>query len=369
MNFKNKIDFCIIPSPFSGGLKNLIFVAYHGTNKLDEKLCLESDYELVRNLLNDCGFQEIDFCTFQSVTSTAVERESLANKLITSGLRYSKPFEFNIMGQFDSYSRDIGYQFETEDYNDNSRNLPALISQEPTFNIDSNSSTKFKIPAIGKRVQLSFYLFVQCRFITENDCILELVGDLYNKDNNNTRNLLKICTSDFVRLESKSPDVVLLQSTKSYSDLLNEVSFLHKGSFRYSKVSYNSEGEKVQKNKDYLYSILEIRKNINPSHRIIVEVNVAQYWDDMIRISKIIKKESTSDEKKIISLESLKPDINQLKQKINDRMLALAATDEFEKAASLKRDINLIDSKLELIESLEERNITKKEFSKLFCIG
>lgn len=350
MNFKNKIDFCIIPSPFSGGLKNLIFVAYHGTNKLDEKLCLESDYELIRDLLNDCGFHEIDFCTFQSVTSVEVERESLAHRLIGSGLKYSKPFEFNIMGQFDAYSKETKYD------------LPEPIQE-------TIPATVFKIPDIGKKVTLSFYLFVQCHFITENDCLLELVGDLYNKDNSNTRNLLKICTSDFIRLESKTPDVVLLQSSKSYSELLNEVNFLHKGSFRYSKTSYNFNGDKVNKNHDYMYSILEIKKNINPSHRIVVEVNIRQYWDDMMKISKAIKKESTADEKKIISLESLKPDIFQLKQKISDRMLILAETDEFERAAALKKDISLVDKKLELIDSLEEKNITKKEFSKLFCIG
>lgn len=358
MNFKNKIDFCIIPSPFSGGLKNLIFVAYHGTNKLDEKLCLESDYELVRDLLNECGFQEIDFCTFQSITSTTVERERLAHRLITSGLRYSKPFEFNIMGQFETYTKETGTD---ELYPISKENLPVVINSTPI--------TEFKIPPVGKKVSLSFYLFVQAHFIAENNCLLELVGDLYNKDNSNVRNLLKICTSDFTRLESKSPDVVLLQSTKSYSELLNEVNFLHKGSFRYSKTSYNFDGEKINKNTDYLYSILEIRKNINPSHRIVVEVNIAQYWDDMMKISKVIKKEATHDEKKIISLESLKPDILQLKQKISDRMLTLAETEEFEKAAALKKDIILVDKKLELIDSLEEKNITKKEFSKLFCIG
>ena len=38
MNFKTKLDFCVIPSPYSRGQRNLVFVAYSGTNKVDERL-------------------------------------------------------------------------------------------------------------------------------------------------------------------------------------------------------------------------------------------------------------------------------------------------------------------------------------------
>lgn len=364
MNFKKKIDFCIIPSPYSGGLKNLIFVTYHGIDKVDEKLYYDEDYELVRNLLHDCGFHEIDYCAFQSVSDAVVKREELAYRLINSGLRYSKPFEFNIMGELDTFNKEINPQLDEQKKED--KLLPVLF--EPKKSVLNFPVTQFKVPALGEKVPLSFYLFVQCHFVTENDCILELVGDLYSKENNNTRNHLQICTSDFVRLESKFPEVILLQSTKTYSDLLSETNFLHKGVFRYIKTYTNSQGERENKIKDYTYSIMEIKKNINPTHKIVVEVNVAQYWDDMIKMSKQIKKEYNSDSKKIISAESLRPDIIQLKQKINSRMILLAEGEEFEKASTLKKDLNFIEKKLEIIDNLEEKNITKKEISKLFCL-
>jgi len=366
MNFKNKLDFCIIPSPYSGGLKNLFFVAYHGTNQISEKLCLEEDYEVIRYLLNGHGYQEIDFCVFESANNATDTINDVVSSLSKSGLKYSKPFEFNIMGELDSFKRDV---------------LSGSDIIEPKLGTDLNEQLFFtttisenkdvpknKVPKIGEKIKLNFYLFIQCIFVNENDCILELVGDLYSKENNNTRNFLQISGCDFIRLDSNIPNVLLLQSTKTYKDLIDEVSFLHQGSFRFVKPIVTQNGETIMRTKEFIYNIMEIKKNINPNHRIVVEVNLNHYYDDMIEMSKKIKKEMGLEAKKIISLETLKPDMIQLKDRFGDKMLHYAETDEFEKASLIKNHISFIEDKIKVVDSLEDKNITKKEFNKTFCL-
>jgi len=58
-----------------------------------------------------------------------------------------------------------------------------------------------------------------------------------------------------------------------------------------------------------------------------------------------------------------------LKNKFKDKMLSFAEEDEFEKANVLKRDINFLDNKIKVIDAMEEKNITKQEYLKTFCLN
>jgi hypothetical protein len=362
MKFKIKLDFCVIPSPYNNGQKNLVFVAYSGTNRIDEKLCLEEDYELVRVMLSQFGFQEIDFCIFESANNTTVNPEELKFHLVEAGMRYSKPFEFNIMGELNSFHKELMEFQHTK--------TPAVNENVyfSTTNPGTTPGTKFKVPAVGEKITLHFYLFLQCHFVNENDSILELVGDLYSKENNNTRNYLQIAKSDFVRLDSSIPNVIMLQSTKNYGDFMNEINFLHKGNFRFVK-PITQNGNTIIKTKEFVYNIMEVKKHVNPIHRIVVEVNLNHHYDDMISVSKKIKKELAQEQKRVVSLESIRPEMLLLKQKLKEKMLSLAELDEFEKAGMVKNDINFIDNKLKIVDSLEEKNITREEYFKTFCLN
>jgi hypothetical protein len=364
MNLKINLDFCVIPSPYNKGLRNLVFIAYKGTNRIDEKLCLENDYELIVNFLKQYGYQEIEFCVFESSDNTTIRIEELKYKLIESGMRYSKPFEFNIMGELESFHLDLMAPRDVADVYPVDNNV-YFSTTTPSV----TSQIKSKIPAVGEKITLHFYLFLQCHWVNENDCVLELVGDLYSKENNNTRNFLQITKSDFVRLDSNVPNTIMLQSTKSYGDFINEINILHKGKFRHVKPAMSQNGDMVMKTKEFTYNIIEIKKNINPIHRIVVEANLNQYYDSMISVSKKIKKELSIEQKRIMSLEVVRPEILLLKQKLKDKMLILAESDEFEKASVVKNDINFIDNKIKFIDNLEEKNITREEYFKTFCLN
>ena len=58
-----------------------------------------------------------------------------------------------------------------------------------------------------------------------------------------------------------------------------------------------------------------------------------------------------------------------LKQKLKDKMLTLAETEEFEKANNIKTDVSFIENKIQAIDGMEEKNITFKEYFKTFCLS
>ena len=285
MNFKINLDFCVIPNPYNKGFKNLVFISYRGANKIDEKLCLEQDYEHLKNVLWSYGYKEINYCVFESSNNTTIRADELKSRLSEAGLRYSKPFEFNINGELESFNLELMSQIEE------ARVYPSLENIQ--FSTTSKA-IKSKVPAVGEKIVLHFYLFLQCNWINENDCVLDLVGDLYSKENNNTRNFLQITKSEFVRLDAGRSDEIILQSVKTYGDFVNEINILHKGIFKFVKPIMSKDGEMVIKTKEFTYNIIEIKKNINPIHRINVEAKLNLYYDGMMSVSKKIKKEFSS---------------------------------------------------------------------------
>lgn len=361
------MEFCVIPDPYNpNSNKKLLFISYAGYNKVSEKLCNEEDYQLVMQIFNQFGYDEIDFCVFESETNLNLQLERLKESLIEAGMKYSKPFEFSVIGEFHSFHREL-MEKQQEDYMVNTGvitdgGFSFYASHEPI-------STKYKVIEVGEKISLHFFGFLQCHFSQE--FILELIGDMYSKENSNTRNFLKIMKSDFVRLESKNPNpnVILLQSTKTFADFINELDFLHKGAFKFTSHVMSQDGDMVVKTKEYIYDLIEVKKNLWHKRSIVFEVNIKKYYDDIIEASKKIKKELSIEQKRIISLENIRPEALILKQKLKDKMLNLAEADEFEKANLIKRDIEFVEHKIQTIDTLEEKNISRQEYYKTFCLN
>jgi len=366
MNFKNKLDFCVIISPYNVPTKNIIFVTHNGYDVIEKSLCLEPEYDFFRYILNQYGFKEIDYCTFESTEETKVPIEEVRAKLEGLGANYSKILEISILKEIKDLQEELrvpGNPYGLISDSNNNVRFQFINSEELEM------KTKNKVPKIGEKITLHFYLFLQCNFFNENDCMLEILGDIYSKDNNNNRNFLQITKSEFVRIESKIPGVIVLQSVKNYGEFINEINFLHKGNFKFTKPDYNENGDMIKKTKEFTYNIMEIKKNINPIHKIVIEVNLNGHYDDMIYMSKKIKKELSLEQKKVIPLEPLVPEMLKLKKRFSEKMLTLADADEFEKASTIKKDIHFIEDKIKIIDALEEKNITRQEYFKSFCLN
>lgn len=364
MKIKIDLDFCVIQSIYKTGFRNLIFVTYRGSNRIEENLCLETEYENLKYIMDKYGFKEIEYCTFESSNNYNMHIEEVKMKISENGLRYSKTLEFILSKEINDYHQEIKL-LQKNNQKTNLETVDKMLINVEKFRLN----TKYKVPEVGEKITLYFYLFLKCNFISDKDCVLDLVGDMDSKQDNNNKNFLQIAKSDFVRIDCDIPNVISLQSKKTYSDFFNEINFLHKGNFKFSKPAFNHEGDMVTSTKEFVYNIMEIKKNINPNTRILVDVNLNKFYDEMLDSSKKIKKELSVEQKRLILLETLIPEIVKLKNKFNEKMLTHANIDEFEKAGNIKKDINFLDNKIKIIDAMEEKNITKQEYLKTFCLN
>jgi len=360
MNFKEKFDFCLIHSPYDRDEKSLVFVTARGLEYIDETITMDEDYRKVKSILENYWLVEIEFCSFESVGK--VDNESLIIKLEDRGVKYSKSLEIKISKEMvdlkNTYSSFLS---------DTSYNSPYSFS-DPNSKIELDL-TKVRIPEIGEKISLYFYLFLECHFINEEDCVLLLNGELYTNESNHFRNFLNITKSDFTRIESETPNTIVLQSIKKYKDFSNEVDLLHSGKFKLISPYMTEIGQKGYRTKEYQYNFVEIKKNINPEHHIILQVSLDGYFNQMIERSKEIKKENLKIRKKTIALEVVRNQVAQIKNKLESKMIDSAELDQYERASYFKNNINLLDNKLKIINEMQEDNISIAKYMKIFSLN
>jgi hypothetical protein len=276
------------------------------------------------------------------------------------GVKYSKSLEIKIFKEMKELKNTFS-SFASE------TNYPPYSFSDPNSQIELDL-TKVRIPKVGGKISLYFYLFLECHFINDDDCILLLNGEFYTSENNHFRNFLNITKSEFVRIESDLPNVITLQSTKKHKDFIGEVDLLHNGNFKIIKPYMTDIGQKGYKTKEYQYSFVEIKKNINPEHHIILQVSLDGYFNQMLERSKEIKKENLKVRKKTISLDVIKSQVAQIKEKLESKMIDSAETDQYERASYFKNNINLLDNKLKLINDMHKESISLAEYMKIFSL-
>jgi hypothetical protein len=358
MNFKEKYDFCLIHSPYDLEGRALVFITARGLEYIDETITMDEDYRKVKAILENYGLIEIEFCSFES--NDKIDDESLISKMEDRGVKYSKSLEIKIFKEMKELKNTFS-SFASE------TNYPPYSFSDPNSQIELDL-TKVRIPKVGGKISLYFYLFLECHFINDDDCILLLNGEFYTSENNHFRNFLNITKSEFVRIESDLPNVITLQSTKKHKDFIGEVDLLHNGNFKIIKPYMTDIGQKGYKTKEYQYSFVEIKKNINPEHHIILQVSLDGYFNQMLERSKEIKKENLKVRKKTISLDVIKSQVAQIKEKLESKMIDSAETDQYERASYFKNNINLLDNKLKLINDMHKESISLAEYMKIFSL-
>ena len=353
MSFQDKFDFCLIKSPYENQNKIIVFLTAKGLDYIDESIVIDESYRKLKSFLEDIGMVEIEFCSFESIDF--VDQEDIFLSLENKGVRYSKSFEIKIVKEMEFLKSS-----SKASYNNPISNPSSILPLD---------LTSIKIPQLGGKISLFFYLFIECYFINEEDCALTLNGEFNTNENNHFRNFLGITKSEFIRTHSDIPNVLTFQSTKKFKDFLSEVSVLHNGDFKLIKEFYADNGQKGYKTKEYKYSFMEVIKNINPNSNITVHVSLDGYYNQMIERSKEIKRELLKTKKKNIKIDFIKNEANQIKSKLESKMIDYSNTDQFERAAYFKKNINILDSKIKIVNNLSESEISVAEYIKIFSLN
>lgn len=360
--------FCIIPNPFASGGRNIIFISKSGEKFLDKEIIESNQYKDIKEILEQFGYTETEFLQFESsnnVPSDAVTLMDMKLFLEDCGLIYSRELEVNIIKDLSKIKSGIEKTFQ-----DSSADGSPINEKTKNKLIESKSELfdfKYKEPEFTEKVSLYFYLFLEFGFNEHGRPIIQFGGDFKDADDYDDRNYIKIVKSDFERVvDPNKPNSIIFSSCKTQKDFLKEAGMLYSGYFRYQKKEERGDSMIIREQK-HVYKLIDVRRFINPEQSIVVETNRMGY-DRLINLSKKIKTESYAESKTFISTKDIETKAEDLKNHLLKNMKNLSETDDFEAAAKIKKDVDFIDDKVDLIKTMERSEITTEEYFKLFYI-
>jgi hypothetical protein len=367
MNKEFNFNFCIIPNPFSSDVRNIIFISKSEDNLLNEDILNKSQYNDVKEMLEQFGYTETRSNQFESSNNAPADEMTMLDMrlfLEDCGLTYSRELEVNIIKELSSLKTEFNQS--EENYNDklpiksNVKNR-LIESKKELFNF------KYKEPKRKEKISLYFYLFLEFGFNQYGKPFIQLNGDFKDFKDCDDRNYIKIVKSDFERVnDPRKPNSIVLSSCKTQKDFIKEAGMLYSGFFKYQRREEKGSSMIIKEEK-HPYKLADVRRYLNPEQAIVVETNRMGY-DKLITLSKKIKAESIKESNRYISTDVIKVQAEDLKSHLTKKMNILSQEEEFESALRMKADVDFIEVKMDLIEALDKSVITTGEYFRLFYI-
>lgn len=356
-------NFCIIPNPFAGGSRNIIFISKSGEKFLDKKIVDSKSYQDVKEILEQFGYTETEHLQFESSNSISCDSVTITDmKLFLEdfGLKYSRELEVNIIKDLSNIKPVIHKQLEELPINEKTKNK-LIESKSELFDF------KYKEPKVREKVTLYFYLFLEFGFNVYGKPIIQFGGDFKDSNDYDDRNYIKIVKSEFERVSDPGkPNSIILRSCKTQRDFIKEAGMLYSGYFRYQKKEENGDSVIIREQK-HIYKLLEVKKFLNPEQAIIIETSRMGY-DKLVNLSKKIKTESKIEANKFISIEEIEKKSEDIKSHLLKNMNILSELEDFESAAKIKKDVDFLNEKVDLIKTMKKPEISTEEYFKLFYI-
>jgi hypothetical protein len=361
MSKELKLNFCIILNPFSSGGRNIIFISNSDNNFLNKEVSKTNKYKEVKDFLENFGYTETDLLQFETSNNTLKEDLTTIDIRIfleEFGLNYSRELEVNVVKELSNieFYRDFNDVYEKEN--------PSKF--KPKKKIKKLKFT-YKEPEYKEKVSLYFYLFLEFIVNQNGKPIIQFGGDFEDFNDYDDRNYIKIVKSEFERVsDPDKPNSIILSSCKTQKDFLKESGILYSGHFIYQRREEKKGSMIIHENKQ-VYKLAELKSFLSPNQSVVVETNRAGY-DKLIELSKKIKKESIVELNKKIPLEYIKNKATDLKKHLDLKAEKLSRIDDFESAATIKRNIDFIDERFNVIKDLDKPYLTTEEYFKLFYI-
>lgn len=335
-----KLDFCIIENPLNKNKCPIIFVTKKGKKIIDETILGCDDYENAIFLIQNFGYIETDTFTFefsQDPDYQVISTEKIKKVLEDNGMKYNIYFEKNMKNQFNNI--------------------------QSNFLKRSDFINHYKILEVGQRITLFFHLFIECNYYN-NKCYLNINGDFLTDKNTDNKNYVGIFKFDFVRINnSYNPNKIILKSCKTNGEIIKMMPMDYFGSFNLKTIE-----NKAVVNKLFIYYLMEIKNNLPLNNRITIEIDNQNNYDEMIKISKKIKRKNNLILKRDYSLKHIKENFEKMIDVLREKMKDFANKDEFESAAIVKNDIIFIDNKLKEFLMINKTHIPYFYFLKKFHV-
>lgn len=366
MIFKN-FSFCILKNPFSTNSSDVIFITIDNQKDMLKDIIESEPYSaLVDTLRTKYNMVQLDWFAFTYSNNTPDNYLNIKKELESScGMKYDKNLEKNMEGYFS----DLEHELKMNN---------SIYIKQSTFDVKEvkdivliNKKDEY-VPQLGEKVTLFLYLFIKANFI-DNYCYLEFTGDFFSKEDHNNKNFVKVYKCDFIRIDEREGEGMILQSTKTFKEILHEIPIDFHGSFETrhtvlpeDSYSYDFKVPKFKTFK-YEYNFFDIYKSLSKDIKIIIS-NQENRYRHLVELSDNIKKDYKIAQAEQLNIKKIRKSINYVKSNITNKMLKLSENEMYEDAAECKKNIDKLENLDLKLSKKKKKTILRKEYEKISCL-
>lgn len=347
---KKEFSFCILKNPFSKKEDNIIFVTLADSPTLNFEIAEKKEFKKICKLLESMGFMQSELLTFESYDDNSFTQEEIKKFLEDNRMSYNKNLEATIIKEFN-----VKTKKNTE--KDKIVKIIDYLKKSDVINGE-------KLPRYGEKINLSFYLFIECNPQEEFENLFTLTGDFNSKKNERLKKYIQPVTAEFMRVRKGNPDELYFESTFSYKEFYELIDVLYNFEFDIAKPISSQSNYVVRTN----FSIIDTHLDTHTDKKIVVQVDTKKNYKFLMEWSKGVKKYILSKKRDSISIDFLIEKIKTEIDKNNAKISVYTSREDYESAIKY-RDFSLfLTKKIKYLSSLESKSISTKHYEQQFLV-
>lgn len=365
-----KLNYCII----KGGKEDpiIVYVANSDDTRLDASVMNSQHFQEIKEVLELHGFEHVIAMTFKNKFNVQPKIRPLISDLRSHGFIRSRKLEAYVQEQRERMTaiRETSgmMPLTISGVNQNMTNVPVFSFPTTTGNgpirygnagvpiVNSKKKiapNKYHTVGVGEKIDLYLYLFLRVNPTEDKSIDFDFECDFYSKSNTELRRYIKIIKCSFLRKESHQEGVMYLESEQTLRDILKSVDFLF-----YIRLVDPFDILSGQKPKSMVFSSIELKEYLNLDQKITMFLNVDDKYLEVISLSEKIRREKKDhDMNTQIPISILKRAVINVLTRMEQRMHYYSEEENYELAASYRKNQEYIQKKVELLSEMEEKGI------------
>lgn len=365
-----KLNYCIIKGEKDDPI--IIYLANNDDTRLDPSIIDNEHFQEFKGILEAHGFEHVIAMTFKNKADILPKLRSMISDLSENGFIRSRKLEAFVKEQRDRMkafreNKNTVYSYSLSGENRNNTEVPSFSlpfhgssmvkyrpSEHGTIKLKKQHiAKKFHTVAIGERIELYLYLFLRVNPTDDKSIDFDFECDFHSKENTEMRRYIKMIKCSFLRKESDTHGIMYLESEQTLRDILKGVDFLF-----YIRLVDPFEILNGQKPKSMVFSSIELKEYLSLDQKISLFLNIEEKYMEVISLSEKIRREKVEhDYNTRIPVSLLKKAVINVMNRMEQRMHYYSDEENYELAASYRRNQEFIQKKVELLSDMEGKGI------------
>lgn len=366
-----KLKYCIVKGAKSKD-PCTVYVTLANETKLNPTVVDHKHFPEVKKILETHGFDHIMVMTFRSKDSAVLKLKALNADLKKAGYERDQDLESSVKEQMEVMKElrkktvmMIPYDLtgSTQDNtgfpifsNPHGISWANLMHGGPQFAQNIVKKTDMSnVVDIGGKLDLYVYLFLRVNPTLDKSVEFEFEFDFFSRDNDGTRRFIKMIQCTFIRQPNDTENIMYLESEKTLRDILKEVDFLY--SIRLFDPYDVLNG---RKSPPMIYNAIELKDFLELDSRMSLQIDIDNNYDQVLSLSEKIKKEKKKHDKNMqIPVSLIKKVSESIVKRMEQRMHHYSDKEDYELAASYRKNKIYIENKVQLLDSLEAKGVER----------